>query len=544
MPAPPAPPRYDAARVAAFVAGGGADSSLDYLGLRPFVREALLRGDVTLPTWTHHTAYEAPPADVVFVTVVNDRYAPGLEALLLSLLDVYPGMTNRYVVIHDGTLTPLSAARIAAIYPGIEFWTRDPARYAVAFGDHDNHRRVGLLGYLTIDALEIETPGHVVVLDADLLVLGDISPLWHGPGIKGVPAAGARPFVVNVRSSGKPVINSGVLAFPADERGPDALARAHAVLARVDACDDPILVPLADQKFWNLYLADRDLVVLPQNFNASKSLLVQHFPDELGAISVLHLVGNKPWESMLHPHVAGDYHSPLSGRDEPWDHLAAAVWHATYRRLLLRHRMAAFRADCAGVLADCAGSLAGCRVAVLSPAGGFAAPDGTRAVVLLRDLPAALAAGARIDEVVADHADLGGWHAPRLELSAEHAAALRALPGPVRLWAPYYFRAELERTDLVASRRVGYVLHERPFARDVVLSGALALNLTGPLDDAGGPVPSVVAAIAAHLGAAELVCGPDTLPVGATDPDGAAAFAWSVVVAAAAARGLRISVPA
>lgn len=543
-PAPPAaaPPVYDAARVARWVSGGGTDDTLDYLRMRPFVREALVRGDVTMPLWAHHTDHEPPPPGVVFASVVNDRYAPGLEALLLSLRDVYPGMTNRYVVIHDGGLSPTAIARIAAIHPPVEFWARDPDRYAVALGDHDNHRRIGLLGYLTIDALEICDADHVVVLDADLLVLGDISPLWRGPGIKGVPSAGARPFVVNVRSSGKPVINSGVLAFPAEECGPAAMARARSVLARVDACDDPILVPLADQKFWNLYLEDRDLVVLPQNFNAAKNLLVQHFPHELGAVSVLHLVGNKPWESMLHPSAAGDYRSPTSGRDEPWAHVAAALWHGTYRRLLLRHRVTAFRTDCGAALAADEGALRGGRLAVLSPATGFAAPSGARRAVLLRDLPGALAAGAVVDDVVADHTDLGGWHTPRPELSAESTAALRQLPAAARLWAPYYFRPYLAIAEGVAGRQVSYLLHERPLAREVALAGAVAMDVTAPLDDAGGPVPSVVVPLAAHLGAAELVCGADTLPVGARAADGAAAYAWSVVRAAAAERALGIRV--
>ena len=544
-PSPPRAPRtFDSTRVAAFIASGGLGDQLAYLKMPPFVAEALLQGRVTMPTWIDHADWEPPPADVVFASVLNDRYAPGFEAQSLSLLEVYPDLRNRYVVFHDGSLSQLAMDRLIEIYPRFEFQERDPQRYSVAMGEHDNHKRVGLLGYLTIDALEIETPEHVVVLDSDLLFLGDISPLWKGSGIKGVPAVGARPFVVNVRASGKPVINSGVLSFPAAERGPAAVAHARATLARVDDCDDPILVPLADQKFWNIYLTDRELVVLPQNFNVNKSLLTAHFPHELGSISILHLVGNKPWESMLHPLATGTYTSPLTGGDEPWSHLAAAVWHASYRRLALRHRLGLFRTQCAATLTSDRGTGAGRSMEVLS---ALSEPEDIsgdpitmiRAADLVRRLPG----GYRVDHVLIDHEDLGGWHTPRPVLDEALMAALTALPASTRVWAPFYFRQFLERQPALG-RPVAYFLQERPLVREVATSGSATLDLMSPLADAGGPVASVAVPIAVHLGVKEVVCHPATLAAGTSDSDSPAGHAWSVVRAAAAARGLAVRVAA
>src|SRR5690606_10023483 len=156
----------------------------------------------------------------VFAAVCNDKYAPGLEALILSMLAVYPGLRCKFVVYHDSALSEFNRRRLLDLYPHFDFRARSTDRFNVALGEHGNHKRVGLLGYLSLEALEIQGASHVVILDSDLLVLGDISPLWSGAKIKAVPDIGAKPFGIVSAKTGKLVINSGVLSFPANELGP------------------------------------------------------------------------------------------------------------------------------------------------------------------------------------------------------------------------------------------------------------------------------------------------------------------------------------
>src|SRR5690606_28109456 len=48
-------------------------------------RARTLAGETDVAHFVDHIEYERPPEDLVFVMVCNDKYAPGLEGVLLSL---------------------------------------------------------------------------------------------------------------------------------------------------------------------------------------------------------------------------------------------------------------------------------------------------------------------------------------------------------------------------------------------------------------------------------------------------------------------------
>lgn len=506
---------FDAASLDAFATGSrsGFSAPADELSL-----DALRTGRYIHPRFVDGSGYAYPPEGTVFTSVCNDKYAPGLEALLLSLLSVYPDLDARYVVYHDGGLSPLSQDRLSGIYPRVEFVEGSASQYTVTLGDHYNHRKVGLLGYLTLDALSFDAP-WVIILDTDLLVLGDISALWSGTAPKAVPDIGHRPFGVVSAVTGKPVINSGVLALPASELGAEAVERARAVLQTLDSNTDPDIAMFADQKFWNVYLATRPLDLLPQNYNSIKTLVTHHYPAELGAVRILHLTAAKPWYDVVND-VFLSAEDRLRFRHAEVEFSAAfALWNQVYRKGIAASRIDRFTREQSASLAASAGSAAGRRGILL--AGGKAAGGGTSpadaAAVTIGDAATALAPTYR--QVAPDHLVLtdpelfGGWHSPRPEIRADLLAALTSAPHKPHLWLPFAVKPYMESSTagaaLASAHRIDYVLVERPMLRPLEKYGELELDLARPLASGATALVTTGVAVATHLGVEELsVVGP------------------------------------
>lgn len=479
------------------------------LASHPEAEIALAEGRFRRPVFIDHTEYQAPAEDVVFATVCTDKFAPGLEALILSLVQVYPGMANRFVVYHDGRLSPFVQERLRQIYPGFEFEQHDPGQYQVALGDADNHRRIGLLGYLSLKALEITGASYVVILDSDLLVLGDVSPLWTLGTIAVVPDAGQRPFASISRATGRAVINSGVISIPRHELGdPERVA---AVLARVGEEQDPDIAKFADQKFWNLYFADRDVTLLPQNFNTIKNLVRIFYPEEMGAISVLHLTGAKPWIPLLHPSLVSE-DDRTSYRDQKGN-LAPVfrVWSERYRRLLLANRVAAFQRDCGDELDALEGLSAGRPLVLIGNGPSLSDTDLSAFEGYHKVAFNWFVNHSDFDEIAVDdlilpsHMLFGGWGTPEPKLPEAYLRALTAHAHRPRLWASYYFKPYLDSLPELAGYEKRYFLFENPLRRRIADTGVPGLDLRKPLTDANTGVLTAGVPLARHLGAKDIV---------------------------------------
>ncbi len=533
--------------------------------------KAVLAGRVTKARFVHHIAWEPPPAGVVFAAVCNDRYAPGLEALVLSMLDVYPQLSNRFVVYHDDSLSPFARARLASLYPEFDFIAGNPDDYAVAMGDSYNHKRVGRLGYLTLAAIGIEDADHVVILDSDLLVLGDISPLWHGDSAKAVPDIGQRPYAVVTEATGRCVLNSGVLSLPRSERGPEALERAAAVLARIDDEKDPDLASFADQKFWNLLLADRDVELLPQNFNMVKTLLETAFPEEIGTVQILHVTGPKPW----FPFVSRDLVTPedraryeAARQQFPRGY---ALWTERYLHGLAKARLGRFQREEGPALDSLADASDG-RPTLLIGNG----PSLSRTDMSMFDGYTKVAFNWFVNHddfdaiapdhlVLASHMFFGGWHTPRPEVPQAFLDALAARAHKPTLWAPSYFKEHLQTVPELKGYQIRYFFYEKPFKREISHSGVVSLDLRQPLVDSHTGVLTIGVPLARLLGSTDAVLvGCDSnygsaqgsyfysaSQHGSATTDeasllrtwsagGAAFYAYKVVAAEAARQGLRL----
>jgi lipopolysaccharide biosynthesis glycosyltransferase len=453
-----------------------------------------------------------PPPAVAFATVTNDKYAPGVEALVLSLLRLYPAMTSDVVVFHDEGLSAFNRARLSRIYPHMRFEQRTVDRYDVGqIGSSVNHKRVGLLGYLSLDAIGLEGYERVILLDADTVVLKDISRLWAGSRIYAVPDAGALPFGLIAKATGKPVINSGMISLPASELGRSAFDQALKQLSGVLDVVDPMLDRFADQKFWNLYLATRDVEYVPVNYNTNKWLVDNYFPEMIGDVAVLHITGPKPWFAFTDRELVSDQDLQdytLLRKRSP---VSVAEWNDTYLPAIKATRIAGFRADCGPDLENLRGSRTGTPAVLIGNGPSLKNTDLTLFDGFEKFVFNWFVHHQDFDQVAPDHLVLashmffGGWHTATPSIPPSFLTALAAHTHRPRIWTSYYFKDLIEATPELAGYEVSYFLFEKPFKTNVTKMGAVGLDLLSPLTDAHTGVLTAGVPIGLHLGCTSLV---------------------------------------
>lgn len=487
---------------------------LESLPVKLTLREAEsihANGIVRLTAEKIKSSHVPPPPGVAFATVVNDKYAPGLEALVLSLIRQYPDFASDIVVYHDESLSPFSIGRLNGLYSRFRFEARSTEAYDVGqIGESVNHRRVGLLGYLSLEALTLDEYHRVIVIDADTIVVNDISRMWAGDQIMAVVDHGVLPFGLVAGSLGRPVINSGMISLPASELGPEAHAHALSVLPTVINLVDPMLDHFADQKFWNLYLAKREVEFLPVNYNTNKILIDRYQPDMLADVALLHMTGPKPWYDYSDQDLVTDDDRERLRRVKTASRHTFALWNHTHLSALTSARRQLFETECGPDLAALSGSAK--RPAVLIGNG----PS-------LQRTDLSVFAGYEkltfnwfvhhedFDEIAPDHLVLashmffGGWHTSRPTWPTGFLDALTQHQHRPRIWTSFYFKDLIEQTPELAGYSVSYFLFEKPLKVPLSRRGTVGLDLTAPLVDANTGVLTAGVPIAVHLGAQTMV---------------------------------------
>lgn len=428
-----------------------------------------------------------PPSDIAFVTVCNDRFVPGLEAFLRSLRAVYPVFEVDIHVFHDGTLTDFVRRRLTRIHARLIFSEPDMGWLGPLPDASGNHRRIGALGYMNVMALGLTGYSRIILVDADMLVLGGLAPLWTGAGYAVAPDCGARPFAVRSPATGDLVINSGVISLPGDAATPAALAEIQALAnatAALPVCD--MLDRFADQKLWNLYLRGRPKTWLPLNLNCNVKYLARWLGGDDEAVSILHFTGPKPWENARHLPVAL---LPAEPRPSPHPHL----WTRVQRRQAMAARLADFadapqrrqprRAAAAGCILLASGQeYVGAELETIALAGSGHAADH---LLLAPDL-------------------LGGWNtqAPTMPQNVLDSRA------DAVLWLPHYFRAEAGVAALAARFELSWLLIEDPFRRFVDAVGRYDPDPAGFLDDARSDLLTMGVPAALAMGFRRIVLPP------------------------------------
>lgn len=391
----------------------------------------------------HHTLLAAhdPGPDVAFLTVANHRFFRGLEALLLSLRAVYPRFSSPLLVAHDGSLGPFAQRRLRQIVPQLAFVQPDTSWAGRLARDSANRVRIGLLGYLNGHALSLRGYRRVLVLDADLLITGALDPLWaEGDCFRAVPDCGDRPWAAVSPTTGRPVLNSGVLSLPGPSLS-DALEQRlrHLILHSADpAC--PLLDRFADQKVWNLLLADQPLDWMPLNFNCNVKYLVRYLGGCPEGLSVLHFAGPKPW--LTWPWLEPDPDPHPQRRSAVLDHL---LWNRHYRQQLMAWRLQLHRQAVAAAQALPRGPAR----LVDNPEALEGVPAGVSRHLLLADPP----------PFAGSWPDAPAW--PQGWFERLQAAA------PVQIWAPFEWEPALGELPLPAGCGWRWVLIEAPFSPEL-----------------------------------------------------------------------------
>lgn len=401
--------------------------------------EIALLGEMHWPRM-HHGWIEPrdPGSDVVFLTVANDRFYRGLEALLLSLLDCYPQFSAAFVVLHDGSLDAFLQRRLSDLYGYLEFVQPSPTWAGALPTSSLNQRRIGMLGYLNTHALSLRGYRRVVVLDADLMVNGALDPLWaETEDFMAVPDCGERPWAPVSPLTGKPVLNSGVISIPATALSDQSQERMDQLVCRAAEPACPLLDRFADQKVWNLFLADEPLQLMPLNFNCNVKYLVQYLGGCAEDLSVVHFAGPKPW--LTWPWVAPD---PAEQR--PGAVTDPLFWNRGYRQLLRRWRLSLFHS---------------LQPQPLPPQSGPAQLASTPLAFLRETAPSA---GHR-HLLVAEPSVFGEqWPAaPRWPAGWLEAIAAVA---PITLWAPFEWEPALRVLALPRGACWRWLLIEAPFS--------------------------------------------------------------------------------
>jgi lipopolysaccharide biosynthesis glycosyltransferase len=401
-----------------------------------------------------------PGPDVAFVTVANDRFYRGLEAMLLSLLNVYPGLTSTIYVVHDGSLGPFMRKRLCSLYSRISFSDHRPGWAEFLPKDSRNRKRIGVLGYLNSFALGLRGYRRVIVFDSDLLILDSLDPLWaESDVVYMAPDCGDRPWAAISSHTQRPVLNSGVISLPSSALCDEEYSRFEALVRSSSDKVCPLLDRFADQKVWNQWLLARQVEILPLNYNCNIKYLVQYLGGCPDGISVVHFAGPKPWLDWPWAVPGSDGKSSRA----VIDHL---FWNRIYRQLLYRWRLLLWQqVDSASVVV----------------------PDGAACLgVAVDDFSADLVADCASRHLLLAHYQIFGTGWPNEPAWPEGWLERMASSAPLWLWAPFEWEPALRELPLPHGVHWRWVLIEAPFSPDLAHADEMCVS-ESPWDAAFEP---------------------------------------------------------
>jgi hypothetical protein len=303
-------------------------------------------------------------------------------------------------------------------------------------------------------------------------------------------------------------LNSGVIAIPAAFLTERAQAEMRGILDGIHEPACPLLDRFADQKAWNLFLADKPVRILPYNYNCNIKQVAKAHEGTLEGIRVLHYAGPKPW-------LTKDYATSEDAAAEQLSSLTYHTpWRSTYRALLYKKRLSAYRQELERTRRESvlgASSRSPDTCVILGNGPSIARTEllrlqGVEKICFNwflhhpdyeRIAPEHL--------VLASHLFFGGWNTLTPEFPRDFLALLRSKKHKPVLWAPFYFKPSFEQEGLTGELECNFVLFEKPFKKFVEKAGYGRTHLDGFLMDGRTAAISVAIPIACHLGFQRLV---------------------------------------
>ena len=253
--------------------------------------------------------------DIINILCATDNnYAPFCGIMLTSLFESNKDCHFDVYVLIDNDVSTLSRNKFSKLGEkygnGVNLMTVDNS---ILKGFPIVEGYVTLPTYYRLLATEMlpDQIHKVVYLDVDIIVKGDIMPLWL-VDLEGVAIAGVRNFEQNQcerlgYDSSFGYFNAGVLVYNLDywrEHGVKDRLLEYIRLNR----DNKSNLRLMDQDALNVVLREEKMI-LPERFNYQVQMFAKEFwegyseeqkstfLDEGGFVSVIHYAGTKPWNN-------------------------------------------------------------------------------------------------------------------------------------------------------------------------------------------------------------------------------------------------------
>ncbi|RFZ88820.1 hypothetical protein D0Y60_06585 [Shinella sp. WSJ-2] len=423
-----------------------------------------------------------PPTSIAFITIANGKFIPGLEGLLLSLIKVYPNFSCDFFVFHDGTISNFAQSCLRQIYHNITFETPDMSWFDQIPSTSGNHKRIGSLGYMNIMALKKDQYQRVILLDSDMLILGDISATWRGLSARDFPTdyvepnlvlgcydVGVNPYVPKSPATGRHIINSGVLSLPTRYLGENYYQEIEDLVRKSNRPYCELLDRFADQKIWNQFLSNKDVGILPINFNCNARYVENFLQMETDFVRILHFTGSKPW---FRTEYLNRDEIPFSSKGVRATH---PIWADNFRKLKQVHRAHVY--------------LQHRKNNPLISIAKKAQIDNVPACVFIGNGPSLAQSDLNLFSgfekfvfnwfinhpnfdsmqpehlVLSSHMLFGGWCVQKPALPESFLTQLYEKRWRPKLWISYYFRPYVEAIGLNRDFDVDYILLEKPFKK-------------------------------------------------------------------------------
>lgn len=229
-----------------------------------------------------------------FVTLADDLYAPGLAALLQSLVENSELDDLEVLVVVPGPLSPHIRGALDASGARVRYVDRS------TLGEIDAKPGTGSFRYVTSlqKLLVFNLPpsrDHIAYIDTDIICVGSLRGL---EAMAPISVVADRGFTEPLNTDGSPMFNAGFFTFHPD---PALLAE---LLRYYQESDRHF--PLGDQVLLNEFLRARhpdDVQFVDQSWNMLTLWLCLHPELAVEDSRLLHFVGHKPWINPWRPYA-------------------------------------------------------------------------------------------------------------------------------------------------------------------------------------------------------------------------------------------------
>ncbi len=270
----------------------------------------------------------------------NDNYAPWLGVTIYSILKNNPNHQFFFHIL-DSDINPENKKKIRSLIKEtshqLEFITVDAGLFKDYPVQPDSHLSVEAYYRFILPHL-FSNLDRLLYLDVDILVLGDLAPLYNmdlGDHLLAmVPDITSSECCERLNIKDRPYFNSGVTLFNINKIDEKELTTSLFRFAK----ETNVKLIYYDQDVYNLVVGEK-IYILPEQFNMQTlpflAERVQEQKAHLDQITVLHFIsGLKPWKKEPHP-FKEFYNSYLE--NTPWrtpimKHIAKKVGRFIYRR--------------------------------------------------------------------------------------------------------------------------------------------------------------------------------------------------------------------